>query len=155
MKTKYFNECMLKPQDAPELIQTVIPETDIVSYEVREKVIKTGDGEFDVITKPVVVEVSRINRKDYINSFKNDAGIINVLKKVQLTGDTSYLNATKGVFMDLSELPGSVAEAEKIINQGKLDATASGISFDNDALNKYIEDLVKKAVADKGGSVNE
>lgn len=56
-----------------------------------------GDDGF-IITKKVV-EASRTDRQAYIDSFADDVGILNIMKKVALSGDESLLNQTHRVSM--------------------------------------------------------
>ena len=78
-------------------------EKDIVSY-VRVNKLKKASidekgniDEDDFIVEEEVVENERVNRDDYINSFREDVGIGNILKKVALSGDVSLFNQVKRV----------------------------------------------------------
>lgn len=64
---------------------------DIVEYETYDAVVKTGDGDEDYILEPRVRESARYNRQDYLNSQSNDVGILNIIKKVQMSGDNTLL----------------------------------------------------------------
>lgn len=146
MKIKYFNECTLK-ECAPTDNPTVIKNEDIVDYVVKQKVVKTGEGEFDFITEDVVVEASRVNRKDYIESYANDVGIINIMRKVQLTGDATLLDQVKGQYADITGYPENYAQAQAMVQAGKDAAAAAGISYSEEALKKFIDELVAQKVA--------
>lgn len=92
---------------------------DIVEYEIKEYVVKTGEGDEDFVVKTRVVEKSRIKRQDYINSFRDDVGILNILAKVQATGDATLLDQKKGgSYIDISTLPDNVDDANKAIAVG-------------------------------------
>ena len=70
----------------------LINEPDIVHYMRQEQIVSVDEndpGKF--VTKEVIVESERFNRKEYIASFSDDVGIQNILKKVAMTGDPSHL----------------------------------------------------------------
>ena len=79
-------------------LSTYVPEEDIVHYVRVQKLVKAAVDEKgnvdpdDFLVEEVVVEDERVNRADYINSFREDVGIANILKKVALSGDVSLLN---------------------------------------------------------------
>lgn len=74
------------------------PEKDIVHYVRAEKLVKVNVDEKgnvdenDFVVEECVVESERVNRQDYINSFREDVGIENILKKIALSGDVSLAN---------------------------------------------------------------
>lgn len=95
---------------------------DIVEYKETQVIEKTGEGPHDFIVKNVVEEVSRINRQEYLNSFSDDVGIKNILKKVNLTGDVTLLNQ-RGVglnkeFVDTTSFPTNTTDAFNYIEKG-------------------------------------
>lgn len=105
----------------------------------------------------VVVDAGKEDRQAYIDSFKDDAGVYNVLKKYAITGDVSLLNQREGFYGDISGLPvdelnpaARVAEAEKSV-----DALSKvlGVELTSDQLAKMSVDelnaLIQKAVAAK------
>lgn len=98
---------------------------DIVDYAEEEYVVKTGEGDKDFVVKKRVVETSRLNRQDYINSFADEVGIKNILKKVQATGDETLLKQRPdGVFIDVTQFPDNRA--------GMYEAVKNGVeAFDN------------------------
>lgn len=83
-------------------------EEDILEFERVDKLVKVkydakgtvDEDEFEV--KEVVVPKTKINRQEYINSFREDVGIANILKKVALSGDVSLLNQVKRTNLPLS-----------------------------------------------------
>ena len=94
-----------RPKDMKKVYQHNFAEEekDIVSYVRTNKLRKASIDEKgnldedDFLVEEVVVEKERVNRDDYINSFREDVGIANILKKVALSGDVSLLNQVKRV----------------------------------------------------------
>lgn len=69
---------------------------DIVEYDVVDTVVKTGEKDTDFIIQKKIIEVARYNRRDYLNSSSDEVGIMNILKKVQMSGDVELLNQRSG-----------------------------------------------------------
>lgn len=133
---------------------------DIVTYETREVVKKTGEGDEDFIVINKVVETSRKNRQDYINSFSSEVGILNILKKVALTGDDPYNNEyieqrKGGQYIDATALPSNKTDAFKAVEhgvnvfdslpeelKGKLSMEKFVEEFGQEAFDKYIEKVI-------------
>lgn len=88
----------IRPANLKRVPKQYTPEKDIVTYMRQDKLVKTkvdakgnvDQDEFEV--QEVAVETERVNRQDYINSFREDVGIANILKKVALSGDATLLN---------------------------------------------------------------
>lgn len=78
----------------------------IIDYQEVEHVKMIGDKDTEFVKTLSVEECSRSNRQEYISSFDNEVGILNIMKKVALTGDASLLNQTKRV-----SLPGTDKDA--------------------------------------------
>ena len=92
---------------------------DIVEYEEQEFVVKTGEGDTDYVVKKRIVEKSRINRQAYINSFSDEVGIHNILKKVQLTGDETLLKQRADApFIDATQFQTSRSDLVNSVNKG-------------------------------------
>lgn len=73
--------------------QKILAEPDIVEYERYDELVKSNpDDPADFISVEKVREKSRTNRQEYIQSFADDVGIKNILRKLALSGDTSLLN---------------------------------------------------------------
>lgn len=91
---KKINPCI--PQKVIHPYSPVAVETDedkyIFTRELKDIVKKTGDDETDFVLDHKVVETSKVNRQEYIESFRDDVGILNIMKKVALTEDTSLIN---------------------------------------------------------------
>lgn len=73
----------------------------IIGRELKDSVKMTGDKDTDFVIEKKVVEISRVDRQEYIDSFSDDVGILNIMKKVALTGDSSLINQR-------SRVPGEV-----------------------------------------------
>lgn len=103
---------------------------DIVEQLIIKKAVPIGDdGEVSVVDE--VIEAKRYNRQDFINSFRDDVGVINILKKVNAgllnpaTLACSFdLNAP---ITDLSDVPTDIGDALNLVDQAhKLYATLPG-----------------------------
>ena len=81
-----------KSTGLPTPTVTNFDDKDIVEYGVVQKVKKLGEKDTDFVIEEEVVETNRYNRQEYINSFRNDVGILNIIEKVRLSGDTTLLN---------------------------------------------------------------
>lgn len=66
----------------------------IIDYQEVEHVKMLSDKDTDFVKTIEVEECGRTNRQDYISSFSDDVGILNIMKKVALSGDESLLNQT-------------------------------------------------------------
>lgn len=69
----------------------------VIEYGVKERVKMVGEKDTDFVIEKDVVEISRTKRQDLLDSQSDDVGIMNIIKKVALSGDTSLLNQTKRV----------------------------------------------------------
>lgn len=80
------------------------------------KLSKDDDSVFDVVE---VIEINDIvDRQDYINQYKDDVGILNVLKKVARSGDTSLINQINGgTGIDLTDMPEDFLQAKALYDQ--------------------------------------
>ena len=87
----------------------------IIEYQEVRHVTLNSDVDTDFTENITVEEASRVNRQDYLNEQSGDVGILNILKKMALSGDTSLLNQTHR-----ASIPGS----------------------DKDALGRAVEDIV-------------
>lgn len=117
-----------------EYVKTPIDESsDIITIEVFDEVEKITDDKTkkeDFVVKKVVRETSRISADEYVQSFKDDVGIENILKKVALTGDVSLLNQRQRstgvvdengyeVLQDYTGIPGDALEAAQAVKSGR------------------------------------
>lgn len=78
----------------------------IIEFQEVEHVKMLSDKDTDFVKTIEVEEVSRTKRQDYIDSFANDVGILNIMKKVALSGDESLINQT-----NRRSLPGNEEDA--------------------------------------------
>lgn len=149
--------------------QDFVSEKDdvIVEYKEVSTIRKTGEGEHDFVVIKDIVPSSKTNRADYINSFTGDVGIMNVLKKVLVGGETIADVVKSGRFMshqkgevDLSKFPDNIVDAYKQVEAGvqtydKLPPNlrkrgsfaAMAESMDEDDFRRYLKDEVSKVLA--------
>lgn len=66
----------------------------IIEYGEIDHVKMIGKEDTDFVINKEVKEISRTNRQEYYDSFSTDVGILNIIKKVQLSGDVTLLNQT-------------------------------------------------------------
>lgn len=95
-------------------------DNDIVEHLIIKKGVPIGeDGEVSVVED--YIETKRYNRQEYINSFRDDVGILNILKKV----NAGLLNPatvacsfdTKAPINDISNIPTDVGDALNLVDQ--------------------------------------
>ena len=100
---------------------------DIVEHLIVKKGVPIGDdGEVTVVDD--YIESKRYNRQEYINSFRDEVGILNILKKV----NAGLINPAtiacsfdlKAPINDVSQIPTDVGDALNLVDQAhKLYAT--------------------------------
>lgn len=61
----------------------------------------------------------KTNTYEQIQAFAEDSKIENILAKVMATGDMSILQQKKGEFLDLTEMPKDIFEAQKKITEAE------------------------------------
>lgn len=136
---------------------------DIVEYEEQEYIEKTGESDTDYVVQTRVVEKSRINRQDYLDSFSDEVGIHNILKKVKLTGDETLLKQRADApYFDATQFQTSRSDLVNAVNKGvqafdnlpddikkKMSMEAFVNSFGQDEFNKLIQDKVDAIIAAK------
>lgn len=136
-------------------------EEDIVKQLVVDEYITGDDGKIKKVEK--LIESERINRADYINSFSDECGIQNILKKIgQGVVAQDKFDITKemseGTVNDITAL-GDVENFGDIVNMAQnaratydnLDPELKGDmsfakfceSFNNDMLNAYVKKTLK------------
>lgn len=134
---------------------------DIVEHLIVKKGVPIGDeGEVTIVEE--YVETKRYNRQKYINSFRDEVGIVNLLKKV----NAGLLNP--GVLaanfdmegkkvIDISQVPTDVGDAVAMVDQAHIlfaslpaelkagmDFNTFCKTFDQAKYNAYVESLKKK-----------
>ena len=159
----------LGPQLDPKVFETKREE-----YVLIPEAKQVGDDPENIVIeyKPVLKET--IDIQDYINSFADEVGIQNILRKLSLSGDTSILNQTGreplnpngGLepVQDYSNVPKSKTEAFNAVVagvnafdtlpdelKGKLSLTQFVELFGQEEFDKYIAGVVAAQTAVKEG----
>ena len=88
----------------------------IIDYAEVEHVKSIGEKDTDFIITKSVEECSRVNRQDYLDEQASDVGILNILKKIALSGDTSLLNQTKRVGLPAVEKDALGHDVEQVLD---------------------------------------
>lgn len=133
--------CFAPLQNPPKHTETIFVDAennDIVEYEEYDVFNKVGEGDQDIVVTKGVRECSRMNRRDYINSSRDDVGILNIIKKVQLSGDATLLQQRKRPDVHTSVAPdGTILEdvqdytlVQKDITQIQKDVEKGKASYD-------------------------
>ena len=86
----------------------------IIEYSEVDHVKVTGEKDTDFIIDKRVHEVSRTPRQEYIDSFRDDVGILNIIEKVRLSGDATLLDQTHRVGVPGSEKDALGREVEDV-----------------------------------------
>lgn len=134
-------------------------DTDYIDYEIKQKVVKTGEGDYDFVVVDEVIEHKR-SIDASIQAYANEVGVEAMLNRVALTGDESILETLKagneGRVDDFTNFPGDLMEyqhrmvsAEEVFNsldpkltQGRTFAEfCEGIS--KEELDAYILSIIK------------
>lgn len=99
-----------------------------------QKVKKTGDGDEDFVVFKELKINKVLNRQEFVNQFKDDVGVLNVLKRVGVSGDQSLLNErpVASGHMDLTNMPDNIIDAGNMIDRA------------NDLYNKLPDDIKNK-----------
>ena len=92
---------------------------DIVEQLIVKKAVPIGDdGEVSVVEE--VIEAKRYNRQEFINSFRDDVGILNILKKVNaglINPATLAISANSGQpIVDISDIPSDIGDALALVD---------------------------------------
>lgn len=117
----------------------------------------------DKIRDFIVVDGEKEDRQAYIDSFADEAGVYNILKKYATTGDVSLLNQKQGFYADLSGLPVDDLDPAKSSAAAKVAVenlvAKLGVDITSDQLASMsveeIDSLIAKAVEAKVGKVVE
>ena len=120
----------IAPKDAPKCTVTDYnKESDkyIITYDVVQRVKMTGEKDTDFIIEEDVVEISRVNRQEFLDEQSQDMGIMNILEKVRSSGDETLFNQTHRVSMPGVEKDAFGREVEDIVDvtryqQGTVDS---------------------------------
>lgn len=130
---------------------------DIVEHLIINKAVPIGD-DGEVSVKEEYIESRRYNRQAYINSFRNDVGILNIIKKVEqglVNPVTLQARAEQGA--DVSNMPNDIGDALKVVDdahktyaslpeelKGKMDYETFCKEFTQTMFDAYIQSKVKK-----------
>lgn len=174
MEKKKLNNPFVGLINKPDALTTDFSKSNkdkFEEYVIVDSVKKIGEGDEDFVIDKKCKVITSVNRKDYINSFRDDVGILNIMKKVSTTGDISLLKqrnlpnmpvdeAGKQDVIDISDMPVDVQEAVAFVkaakeNYSKLDPTIKnnasfgdiGNSVNNADIQKYIDQVVAQKIA--------
>lgn len=76
---------------------------NIITSEAQDRVKVIDKKTGDYVIESEVVLTEKIDTKEYINSFKDDVGIENILRKFDLCKDPELFNQTKRVSVSIAE----------------------------------------------------
>lgn len=123
IRSKYINDY----EEPKKLRNTIVDEYDFVRNEKGElKIEKTGEYDF----------------VEYVQSFKDETGLANILKLVARTGDTSLLNKKEGQYLDLSSMP--TDELDISANENTIKKLTAQLQQQSEALKKLEEQMNKE-----------
>lgn len=140
---------------------------EYIDYEIKQVKKSTGPNADDFEIEEKVIE-NKTNIKEFINSFADQVGVENILKKVALTGDTSLLNQVPEVHGDMSIIPEDAGEKFRMaksaqeayskidpeLTQGQsMEEFIKGLNADK--INAYIEAKINAKAAEKKEEVKE
>lgn len=129
-----------------------------------EKMIQHQGFEYDVDGRCLIVVDTELEDRDaYIQSFADECGVYNVLKKYSKTGDASFLNVREGFYGDISDIPedsldpAAAAKAAEVALSGLNQKL--GTSFTAEELAKLsgdeLNDLFNKVIEAAASKVEE
>lgn len=120
---------------------------DYVEITTIDKVVKTGDGEYDFIIEKEPIETIHCDRKQFIESFKDLVGVKNIVAKASLPGNAQLLHQVDGQYVDVPSIPSDSASKKEIITAGQKAAAEAGYSLTEDALKAMMDKAIKDALA--------
>lgn len=132
----------------------------IIDYEEVRHVKVLGDDDTDFIESYSVEESSRVNRQDFLNEQSGDVGILNIMKKMALSGDASLLNQTHRVSLPGSEKDALGRAVEDIVdvsrysNIDKIDAL-NGFKKGAEVFSSLDEDLKGKRTLEEVAKLSD
>lgn len=99
------------------------------------------DNYSDNVSRQCLKEKSKLDIKEYVNSFKQETNIKVLLQRFAETGDVSYLHQTSGVYADVSSIPTHINDVNHLVksNNEKLSKAFPGIDLNKV---KSFDDLV-------------
>lgn len=150
--------CRSQPRKKKFQMPTINYEKDIVSYNVVQKVKKTGEGDEDFIILMKSVEVSRINRQEFLNEQAKDHSIYSIIDKVIKTGDISLLHqGQEGVYGDGSLIMQDRADIVNVSAQVREQAMKNIPSelIGNLSLEEFVKTITDEAIKKYYDSKNQ
>lgn len=100
-----------------------------------------------------VVDTEKEDRQAYIDSFADDCGVLNVLKKYSLTGDATLLQQREAIYADISDIPADELNVAKVQaaadnSLGKLNQLL-GTNYSAEEFAKLSTEELAKLISDK------
>ena len=117
-------------------------DTEYVSIEIRDKVVKTGEGENDFIIEKCVVE-TRTPIQEVIDADASSVGVYNIIKQVMKTGDTSLLPVDTGdCNVDMVGAPETLMDVKRLGQdaEARFKALPKEVTEDRDMVS-FIENM--------------
>lgn len=123
------------------------------AYTQERNIIQLQDFSFNPESRELeVVDTSKEDRDAYIQSFKDDCGVYNILAKYSLTGDSSLLNRGGAFYADISGMPTDELnpEAASALAAQQLKALNDkyGLSLTDKELASMTPELLEKLISD-------
>ena len=139
----------------------------IITSELQDSVQITDKktGAFVIEKNPVII--SQIDTQEYIQSFADDVGIENILKKFELTGDPNLLNQIdrpsipigedgKEIIQDYSNLPSDEEQALILAEKARAEfANLPPELVKNRSFNEFAETCTKEELLEYLASLNK
>lgn len=118
---------------------------DYIEYEIHQEKKSTGDGidDFEVID---VEEEVKTNIVEFINSFEDQVGIDNILKRVALSGDTSLLNEKEALYADLTPYEDTAEAFKKAQALNELYDSIDPELRNGAGIKEFIENLTEEKI---------
>lgn len=113
---------------------------------------------YDEKTREMVLKpTDKTDLQAYIDSFAEETGVYNILKKFAKTGDVSLLNAREGYYADISQIPVDQLNPQKMVSEASKSAKVLsdklGVQLTAEKLatmsSEELSDLITKAVTAK------
>lgn len=105
----------------------------------------------------VLKETDKTDLQAYIDSFAEETGVYNILKRFAKTGDVSLINAKEGFYGDISKLPTDQLNPQKMLKEASASAKVLseklGVKLTAEKLatmsSEELSDLITKAITAK------
>lgn len=106
------------PSKIPFRTQFTRPEKDHYFSDIGERVEMRHSAHIDTNGRRFLAKDKPVQVYDLIQSHKEECEIENIIRRA-VEGDYNALNAKQGVFMDITNCPSSIAEAQQYIINAK------------------------------------